>query len=82
MCSARFQRLIDLTLLQNRFRIAVGVRDSQCLITDVDYESCTACHIVPQSREDVSVGHPQHAGSKGSYHYPARLRSLLQMHCS
>ncbi|RSH85393.1 hypothetical protein EHS25_004789 [Saitozyma podzolica] len=38
---------------QNRFRIAVGVRDGQCLITDVDYESCTACHIVPQSREDL-----------------------------
>ena len=48
--------MLDITCYhQNRFRMAVAVRDSQCLVTDVDYESCTACHIVPQSREDVSL---------------------------
>jgi hypothetical protein len=39
---------------QSKFRELVGVRDGTCLITDFYYELCTACHIVPQSRPDVS----------------------------
>lgn len=40
---------------QNKFRIALIGRDFTCLVTDADYEECTACHIIPQSRPDVSV---------------------------
>ena len=39
---------------QTTFRIALIARDFSCLITDTPYEECTACHIVPQSRPDVS----------------------------
>lgn len=38
---------------QSRFRTAVIARDGTCLLTDVDYDNCTACHIVPFSRFDV-----------------------------
>lgn len=37
----------------NMFRMGVVARDSTCLITDVMYSYCTACHIVPLSRPDV-----------------------------
>lgn len=40
---------------QSKFRIAVIARDSTCLVTDVMYTYCTACHIVPYSRPDVGV---------------------------
>ena len=39
---------------QSRFRSALLSRDGVCLVTEVDYEFCTACHIVPFSRPDVS----------------------------
>ena len=42
------------SVLKQSFRTAVIARDSQCLITEADYPQCTACHIVPQSREDVN----------------------------
>lgn len=35
--------------------MGVVARDSTCLITDVMYSYCTACHIVPLSRPDVSA---------------------------
>ncbi|ORY21686.1 hypothetical protein BCR39DRAFT_52162 [Naematelia encephala] len=38
---------------QSRFRTGVIARDGTCLVTDVDYDNCTACHIVPYSRLDV-----------------------------
>lgn len=41
------------TVQQNKFRIALIGRDFTCLVTDADYEECTACHIIPQSRPDL-----------------------------
>lgn len=35
--------------------MGVVARDSTCLVTDVMYSYCTACHIVPLSRPDVSA---------------------------
>lgn len=40
---------------QTAFRVALIARDFSCLATDAPYEECTACHIIPQSRPDVSV---------------------------
>jgi hypothetical protein len=40
--------------MQSKFRELVEIRDATCLTTDFYYELCTACHIVPQSRPDVS----------------------------
>ncbi|KAK1920702.1 hypothetical protein DB88DRAFT_423306, partial [Papiliotrema laurentii] len=38
---------------QTRFRTALIARDFSCLVSETDYEDCTACHIIPQSRPDV-----------------------------
>ncbi|CAD6582502.1 MAG: hypothetical protein TREMPRED_003308 [Tremellales sp. Tagirdzhanova-0007] len=38
---------------QSRFRTAIIARDGTCLLTDADYENCTACHLVPYSRIDI-----------------------------
>ncbi|OXC59319.1 hypothetical protein C358_05245 [Cryptococcus neoformans MW-RSA852] len=43
------------TAQQTAFRVALIARDFSCLATDAPYEECTACHIIPQSRPDVSV---------------------------
>lgn len=40
---------------QNEFRTSLIARDSTCLVTDARYTKCTASHIIPQSRPDVSL---------------------------
>jgi hypothetical protein len=40
---------------QSNFRTDVIARDGVCLLTEVPHHKCTAAHIVPYSRPDVSV---------------------------
>lgn len=40
------------TANQSHFRLALVARDFSCLLSDADYEKCTACHILPQSRPE------------------------------
>lgn len=52
VCSATHRTRIDSP--QSSFRVDVIARDSICLVTDVPHQKCTAAHIVPYSRPDVS----------------------------
>ncbi|GAK68496.1 uncharacterized protein PAN0_114d6756 [Moesziomyces antarcticus] len=40
---------------QSKFRFTVVARDYFCLISDVEYPSCTAAHILPVSRPEFGV---------------------------
>ena len=40
------------TANQSQFRLALVARDFSCLLSDAEYEKCTACHILPQSRPE------------------------------
>lgn len=61
---------------QSKFRMGVVARDSTCLVTDVMYSYCTACHIVPLSRPDVSA-----IGTL--WKHPCQLPSIaIRRHCS
>lgn len=40
--------------IKSNFRVNVIARDGTCLLTDVPHQKCTAAHIVPYSRPDVS----------------------------
>jgi hypothetical protein len=40
---------------QNTLRVDLIGRDFCCLVTDTEFRSCTAAHIIPFSRPDVSL---------------------------
>lgn len=61
---------------QAEFRVALIARDFSCLITDEPYTKCTPCHIIPQSRPDVSVDPMTDSSPLGSL-IPATIHLLL-----
>lgn len=43
------------TLLQLKFRAYPAIGDGTCLVTDADFDDCTASHILPQNRPKVKI---------------------------
>ncbi|OWZ47531.1 hypothetical protein C343_00884 [Cryptococcus neoformans C23] len=64
------------TAQQAEFRVALIARDFSCLITDEPYTKYTPCHIIPQSRPDVSVDPMADSSPLGSL-IPATIHLLL-----
>lgn len=63
------------TANQSQFRLALVARDFSCLLSDADYEKCTACHILPQSRPEY---YEEVLGSQARYLFSPAYGLLLR----